>query len=256
MMLTVNGWHGMKENHKLKGGNVAEEKEKKNELVKVSDYSVLNPEVDFRKAMEVNMGSQNLDVQDLEKILLPSKGAVTWQYETIDGDVTTKDITGIVIHFIDRRMYYSKPFSETGGGERPDCSSGDMITGVGNPGGKCEDCKFEKFESSDTGLGSACKPERILFIAMGNDLLPTVIKIPVTSIKAVAKYFLRLGSKGIPFYSIETILTLEKEKSKSGIPYSKVVINVGKKLDEKMVINIEKYRDDIIKHLNKNANDI
>jgi hypothetical protein len=93
----------------------------------------------------------------------------------------------------------------------------------GNPSGRCAACPMAEWGSKEGTNAQACKQMRLLFLLRTEDLLPLAVFLPPTSIGALRRYFMRLASKGIPYYGVLTKLTLEKTTNNNGIDYSRAV---------------------------------
>src|SRR4029450_12815372 len=86
------------------------------------------------------LGGGVIELQDLDRIRMPTGGALTFEVPTPAGPESRPTITGVLVHVQQRRAYWAQAFDETGGGTPPDCTSADGITGVGEPGGACARC--------------------------------------------------------------------------------------------------------------------
>lgn len=170
-----------------------------------------------------NLAGEQLTPQDLESIGVPAGGGTTWTVPTIDGEIETKHIDGIIVLTQITRAYWETPFS--GGSEPPVCSSKDGRSGIGTPGGDCYSCPYNEFGSADKGegRGKACSEKRFLFVITQNETLPIVIKAPAMSLKGAKKYLFGLTSQRKNMHSVYTRLTLEKDKNQDGIDFSKIV---------------------------------
>ena len=176
-----------------------------------------------------NLGPAGLDVSDLDTVKVPSGGARSWQIPGEDDD--SKDIVGVILGWRDRRAYWSRGMDEGNGNSPPDCSSPDAITGSGSPGGACKTCPMAKW-GSGKGNSQACKAMRAVYIRRPGAVLPLVVMAPATSITQVRKYFVRLLSRRLGFWQVETRLTLEQTQSRDGITYSRIVLDVVSELNE------------------------
>jgi len=216
----------------------------KNELVQVGDYKIFTKNEAFDKAMQINLGNRKLTEADLEKISVPTGTTVVWTRRGLGKKIIEEALEVVIIHANESRSYYSSPYEQSGGGERPDCYSDDLITGKGTPGGECATCELAEYESATQGLGQACRHIKKLFVIFKDGPMPKIIQIPPTSLRGVDDYFMDLGSSGVPFYCVESVLTLQKAKSS-------VVIDIEMKrhLDEPAQEHAEKYRDELLKSL-------
>jgi hypothetical protein len=80
-----------------------------------------------------------------------------------------------------------------------------------------------------------------VFLLDKDNLLPTVLTIPPSSIKPVQTYLLRLSSQALPFWSVVTKFALEKTKNSGGIAYSRVVPSLAERLTEEQAVRVRQY---------------
>lgn len=192
---------------------------------------------EVQSLIEANIGSRQLDAFSLDRIKLPTSGSTTWVYETLEGEQTAKEISGIIIHWATRRSYWESPDPD---GSPPQCSSPDGLQGFGDPGIACHDCQFNKFNTDQKGgPGKACTEFRQLFILREDSLLPIVVNATPGSLKAVDSYFNRLLGAGIKFTSVVTSLALSKERNKGGTDYAQIVPTMKSRLAPDAVEAVE-----------------
>jgi len=183
---------------------------------------------DAREAMQETMEGGTLSIFDLDSIRVPAGGATSFEVETLDGEESVKELRGVVIAMQSSRSYWKSEFGSAGGNERPDCSSVDAIVGEGNPGGVCDSCPMNEFETR--GHGKACKINFNLFMLFEDCLLPSLIVLPSSSHKIAVKHFRRMTSRGIMPSSVVTEISLERVQSLDGIAYSRVKLRSGSKI--------------------------
>ena len=128
----------------------------------------------------------------------------------------------VVVAARDTRVYYA---SKDAGNVPPDCSSIDGRIGVGKPGGDCAACPLAQWDSApDGGAGQACKQVKQLFMVRGASMLPEVVSLPPTSLKAVRQFFLKLATQGIQYYQCILRIELDKAQNQQGKVYGKAVL--------------------------------
>ncbi len=200
----------------------------------VSQYEIMRRS-DIAEVVRQNLDGRQISPFDLDRVRFPAGGGIAWEVETLEGISATADLTGIIIHKQRGRVYYAERFA--GGGEPPDCSSADGLTGVGTPGGACFACPMSQWGSAldDKGQpsrGQACAERQLLFLVRPKDPIPMVVNVPPTSLGRLNNYFLRLAGRAIPYWGIVTKLTLEKAKNRAGIEYSQLKLSAGDMLTE------------------------
>ena len=93
------------------------------------------------------------DCQGLEfsfdRVKLPAGGGTAFEIPSAEGEDSemAKDITGVIVYNHPAYAYYHDKY--TGGNNPPDCGSFDGVNGIGNPGGNCQNCPYNKFGSGD-----------------------------------------------------------------------------------------------------------
>ena len=175
-----------------------------------------------------------LPLLELPRIRIPSGGALSFRYETAAGEEMAKKLEGVIVAWRPARVYWK---SKGAGKKPPDCSSSDGFVGVGDPGGECARCPYARFGSGfrsdgSPGSGQACKDIRQILFLLKGELLPHLINIPPTSVKAFGQYTLTLLSARARYWGATTEITLEKAQSEDHIDYAKVVFRLGKRMDD------------------------
>lgn len=211
------------------------------------DFAFLN-----ENALDIvreNLGGQSMSASDFERIKFPAGGAQSWEVTGLDGDAEMiKSIDGIVLMHKTTRVFWQDEF--TGQGAPPDCTSKDLISGQGSPGGLCATCPYAQWGSSPKGGdGQACKTVGTLFILKPGELLPVVVPVPVASVGPLKKFMLNLSSKGTLYSHAILSIGLEAAQNKQGIKYSKLKPRLVAVLPDeaKAQINsyISKFRSDM-----------
>lgn len=182
----------------------------------------LVPKGEIMEIIAENMDGQ-ITSSDLDRVKIPAGGGIAFEVPTLEGADSQKYIDGVIIAHQPQNVYWSTGMDEGGGNTPPDCVARDGKFGEGAPGGLCATCPMNKF-GSDGGNGKACKNTEVLFILRPGNMLPIALRVPPTSLGAVKKYLLQLTSASIPFYGVQTRLSLEKATNAAGIGYSKLVL--------------------------------
>lgn len=194
---------------------------------------------DFREAVVENMGDGGMSASDLMKIKVPSGGGRAWD---INGDVE-KELRGVIVYHSSPNAFWAQAFD--GQNNPPDCFSADGHIGVGNPGGDCATCPMNQF-GSDGGKGKACKNMKRLYILMEGAMLPVVLNVPPTSLKAYKQYTVGLTTRALPYWGVQTHMTLKKAVSGTGIEYSEIEFSCGPIVPKEQKEALKGYRDAII----------
>lgn len=171
---------------------------------------------------------------DLSKVTVPSAGAVAFEVETLEDVEYFKELRVVIAYSqSNQRSWHRTSIEDSDGHSAPDCSSEDGINGYGvntlpaegieagseddaqREAHDCVTCPWNEWESARGGSGNAkdCS-EYIVLYAFGEDsLVPFVMQVPPTSLKAARKYSLRLLGAGKKLGDVVTVLTLEKKES-------------------------------------------
>jgi len=211
----------------------------------IESYPALRAPAEVAESLEIikeALGGARLSVfSDLTRITVPSGGATKWEIRdvTAKGGVRSVDtISGIIISNQYSRGYWEKPYGGADSGP-PDCSSWEMDSyGMGVPGGECFSCQFNQFNTAAQGTGKACSEKRFLFMLTTDSLLPTVVQVPVTSIKPYTQFSVDVGSKmRLRPRQIVVDLSLKRE-SKSGFPTAIIVPSVNARLADEDCLKV------------------
>lgn len=200
-------------------------------------YAVMDDDTgNIGEVMAENLAGEEIDEFDLLQVKVPSGGATVWSVPNTSGSEDNADtIDGIILHVGKRRQFWA---DKDPSGNPPDCSSRDMITGVGNPGGPCEKCPKNEFGSAANGHGKACKETRALFLVRQGDHLPIVISVSPASLSHFKKYILGLK---VPYSGVVTRLSLGKTKNADGIQYSEIKFQSIGLLPQEAIDKLKKY---------------
>ena len=182
--------------------------------------------------MRANLGDGgSIGTFDLQRIRMPAGGGLAFNLEDFASE-EAREVEAVILGWRDGRTYWAASYEDSGGGTPPDCSSTDGIEGRGNPGGACASCRFNQWGSATKGSGKACRESRPILLAMPGQLLPALLVVPPSSLKKLRNYMLGLTSARRPYWSVLTRLSLEADKSATGIKYSKMKFALAQGLDE------------------------
>ena len=198
--------------------------------------------------IQENLAGETITPRELQKITVPSQGVTKWiipNAETGKKDALD-EIEGIMIYVGTPRAYWSKPL-DMANRTPPDCSSLDGHVGVGNPGGSCNVCPFNKWGTAKTGSGKgkACKEQRLIYMIRPDDFLPTVLQAPVTSIDQLKKHMMRLAttskSKSKPQSYKEVYTKMTLNEITSDFPYSEIVFELADPVEDEYLPQLKQY---------------
>ncbi|MBI9082691.1 MAG: hypothetical protein JEZ11_03780 [Desulfobacterales bacterium] len=203
------------------------EESKEVAVITVSDFAVMQPDVDIKDIIECNLGGENISALDLERVTVPAGSSPgLWSIPTLGGMETNKELEGIIVyHELIRNFWASE-----GGGTPPDCYSTDTIKGIGDPGGLCEQCQNNEFGSHRNGSGKACSTKRTMFFIQKDTMLPMVVNAPPTSLKNARSYLMSLASHNVKAHHVVTRMTLEGDKSANKTAFYRIEFSMADRL--------------------------
>jgi len=180
-----------------------------------SNYIALtNNALDIIRA---NLKSQPLSLDLFDIVKSPSGGATVFSVPGLAGDEPAKELTGIILDYTTPRAYWDTP--DPVEGTPPVCMSQNSI--ISHDGKACAHCPYNDFGSKDgESNAKACKESVLLFLLRPNNIIPLLVRVPVTSKFRFLKYSTRLLSTLTPISSVVTKISLEKATSKQGKPYA------------------------------------
>lgn len=129
---------------------------------------------------------------------------------------TAKSLTGIIVYHHKARGYW-----ETEGQQVPTCSSMDGKTGIDANGIEhpCAKCPKNVFGSGKDGHGKACKEMRWIYLLQENEIIPSRISLPPTSLGKFDAFVTALAQKRMAPIQKVVKLSLETAESR-GFRYS------------------------------------
>lgn len=164
-----------------------------------------------------NLKNQPLSLQLFDVVKSPSGGATVFSVPGLTGEEPEKELTGIILDYTTPRAYWDTP--DPVEGTPPTCMSQNSI--VSHDGKACFSCPYNDFGSKDgESSAKACKESVLLFLLRPGNVLPLLVRVPVTSKPRFLKYTARLAGNLVPVNSVVTKITLEKATSKAGKPYA------------------------------------
>lgn len=202
------------------------------------DYQIVSWDPnDLKEVIKENVGVGGMTGSDLDTVKIPSGGSKFFELVGSDGETkAVKSLDIILLHKHDARSYWEQSFEEQGGGNPPDCYSLDGEIGVGKPGGNCVTCPLAQFDNEEGG--SECPPKMIFYFVLPGDIVPRVMRVPVTSVKPMRKFFASLINLRAVYFDCVIRLSLLPSKSRDGIDYCKLAPSVVEVIgeDEKKII--------------------
>jgi hypothetical protein len=181
--------------------------------------------------IDENLGQQGFSILNLPRIRVPSGGALNFRVETASGEKSAGKLEGVITAWRMARVYWR---SREVRKKPPDCTSINGFAGIGDPGGNCKDCPYARFGSAlrpdgKKSNGQACKDVRQVLFLLEDEMLPHLLNVPPTSVKAFMQYALTLLSAKTPYWAARTQLSLEKA-SADAQDYARIIFRLGQRL--------------------------
>jgi len=200
------------------------------------EYPILSSGHNASAAMQIAQESMfDLSAWDLPRVKWPSKDAMLWTLMTPEGPKALEYLTGILVYFKEGFDFWSHPFGAEESGP-PECSSNDGRTGVGTPGGSCQQCPWFQWGSRtqiDTANpesnAKACRHSTRMFLMMTGSTMPTLIQAPPTSVKAIRKYSLALAGTSMFYFGVESYLGIQPKQA-GNFTIAELVLQMGRVL--------------------------
>jgi len=187
-------------------------------LTTVSDSDYIALKSDALGIINENLKNQQLSPALFDVVKSPSGGATVFAVPGLTGEEAEKELVGIVLDYTTPRAYWDTP--DPVEGQAPNCWSRDSV--ISHEGNACAQCQFNDFGSKNGGEtnAKACKEQVALYLLRPDNIMPIIVRVPVTSKLLFFKYTTRLTGSLIPLCGVVTKITLEKAVSKTGKPYA------------------------------------
>jgi len=167
--------------------------------------------------IQENLKKQPLSFQIFDIAKSPSGGSTVFSVPGLSGDETAKELTGIILNYTTPRAYWDTP--DPVEGTPPVCFSRDSITSEDEEA--CVHCPFNTYGSKDGDSNAkAWKESVVIFLLRPDNIMPLLVRVPVTSKLIFLRYMARLIGKMIPLSGVVTRIMLDKATSKAGKPYA------------------------------------
>jgi len=211
-------------NEKLQNQQPITTGERIDEMTSTTEVATLNESSyvaltsDALSIISENLKHQQLSPAMFDIVKSPSGGTTAFTVPGLTGDEIQKELTGIVLEYSTPRAYWDTPDPKEG--TPPICYSRDSV--VSFDGKPCSQCQFNDFGSKNGGEtnAKACKESVWIFLLRQDNILPLIVRVPVSSKLLFLKYTTRLVSNLTPLCGVVTRITLEKATNKTGQPYS------------------------------------
>ena len=197
-----------------------------------------------------NSGGLNVDVAEdmdgftpsFQRIKIPGGGVTQFEMPSDDpSQPNYEQKLEVAILFNHANNSYWPEGSEYDDETPPQCQSADGKTGYGDPGGICLTCALNKFGSDSRGSGKACKNMRTLYVLRSGDMMPYILSLPPTSIKAWREFYNKsFYYRNRPSYGSLVEITLTR-KSSNGFDYGVAVFKLVRDFEGEELAAVSEY---------------
>lgn len=200
-------------------------------------------EKDIGAMMAEELGGLQLS---FDRVKVPSAGATAYQLPDDNGKIEhVSEFSAVILFQHALNAHYKTPFN--GGHNPPDCGSFDGITGIGDPGGDCQACPLNQFDSGANGA-KACQNRRRLYILREGTYIPMLMSLPKGSIKNFTDYLKLLISKGRRPREVVTRFSLVPSTNKNGVLYSQAKFSIDRVLKSEECTLLKDLSDQVMKY--------
>ena len=194
-----------------------------------------------------NLKNQPMSLDLFDVVKSPSGGSTVFSMPGLTGDEAEKELTGIILDYTTPRAYWDTP--DPVEGTPPVCLSQNSI--ISHDGKACATCPYNDFGSKDgESNAKACKESVLLFLLRPHNVLPLLVRVPVTSKARFLKYTARLAGALTPLNGVVTRITLEKATSKGGKPFALFKFEVDSILDRQEADRARAYAQQFMEIVN------
>ena len=180
-----------------------------------ASYAALNSNA--LSVIRENLKNQPMSLDLFDVVKSPSGGSTVFSMPGLTGDEAEKELTGIILDYTTPRAYWDTP--DPVEGTPPACLSQNSI--ISTDGKACATCPYNDFGSKNgESNAKACKESVLLFLLRPQNVLPLLVRVPVTSKARFLKYAARLAGSMTAMSGVVTKITLERATSKGGKPYA------------------------------------
>jgi len=190
-----------------------------------------------------NLKNRPLSRQSIDVIKSPAGGTTAFTVPCLAGEDIQKELVGVILDYTTPRAYWETP--DPVEGTPPTCYSMDSI--VSHDGKPCARCVYNTFGSKEGDSNAkACKESVELYLLRQDNIMPVIVRIPVSSKTIFQKYMTRLVSSMIPVCGVVTKITLEKATSRAGQPYAKYIFEAVDTLTLEETNGLRAFSQDIM----------
>lgn len=232
-----------------------------------SEIAALNTESRQVKALIYNIQQAGgVTEADIRRVKNPSGGGIMLEIDNGKGKdpECVRDLVGVPILIASRRQLWGD--KNLGSGDRPVCSSTDMIHGVkrrddktnavdiseqilqiavpGGTEGLCAGCHFDQWDTAvnqkgEAGRGKRCQETRVIYFLRKGDILPIKVTIPPSSLGNFRK-----AIKALPDRLDQCVVRLwiTKDKNEEGVDFGLYNLEPVGTLDDDAVERLNAYR--------------
>jgi hypothetical protein len=186
-------------------------------------------------------------LETFENLKLPAIKFIDGKFQFAEGEEPIEAFECVLIYTKASNIYFKKSY-RPGQVELPACYSADGRKPVDPaPNGDkpqapaCKDCAQNKFGSSATGDGKACRNVRPVYVLVDNAIMPRILRIPPTSLRMIEQYALGTVADCGSYMAVKTIVSGYKKDAQQ--TYFNIKFTKGAKLTDQEKMDAKAIRD-------------
>jgi hypothetical protein len=166
--------------------------------------------------------------------------------------ISVMQIEGVIVMSHAINVRWGRSFAERSDNEKPACKALDGITGVDENGEihDCATCPYNKYTTD--GERKACMNRRQLYILRKGDIIPVLLTLPPSALRAYDNYRINLSvTMRKRMNGVVTRITLASKKNKKDIKYSAPVFDAVAEIPALEAQRIAQYTESIVRSAQK-----
>lgn len=242
-------------------------------VIESKNFIALDPTNERMVAIKANLeaSGESMGPGDLIRVKTPSSGGVNWQVPTISGEESVPVLRGVMVFYHAVGVLWGS--FDPKQGEQPVLRTFDLRTAeqVGNipdsmldvlgrfrMSGNPEDAGYKLFPwmdlpynqwgSGKDGIGKRCKEQRLIGLLRENDPFPMMLTVQPGSLKTMTGFIKKLAFQ-CPYWRAVVELKLEKQVSKGGQVYSRIIPSLVGVLSEDDGLRVKREYTDVMERM-------
>ena len=181
------------------------------------------------------------NLESVETFKLPRAKMTASGFELIEGEDTTLELEGVIIHTKKTNVYYENSYNANEV-TPPTCSSknGDVPdeSSTFKQHSTCKGCPKAEFGTNSMKSGKACRNLKPMFMLLSDEsIMPRQLTVTPASLQLANKYLMDLTERGVSYRKVKTKIVLFKQNPRD--TYYKMRFSMCAKISEQASKNVE-----------------